>query len=374
MKRLVILFIMVMVSLSISESKHHKFGHQNGHNRFEVDGQYGYFQSSLAPYGEWVDCNFGFAWRPFNVGRHWRPYMNGRWIWTAYGWYWASYEPFGWATFHYGRWQYDDYYGWIWIPDNVWGPAWVEWRYDDSYIGWAPLSPTATFDIRIGITFSRGWVAPVHYWNFVQCRNFTSTRIVDYVQPIERTRRIFNNTRQAATIRSENDRIINRGVDVGIIERRGNVRINQVEVVENNRGSGDKIIRKNSREHIEVFRPNLDNDNRRDAQQPIRKRMDHSQSDQDRVNRDLINRGAYDRQQHRVPSKENNNDERVRGRANRESSRDTWSQQRQQERNNEPKVQRPQLNKETDTRKPERIQERNRERVDKRTTSRGRKP
>jgi len=27
------------------------------------------------------------------------------------------------------------------MPDDVWGPAWVEWRYDDEYIGWAPLRP-----------------------------------------------------------------------------------------------------------------------------------------------------------------------------------------------------------------------------------------
>ncbi|MCX7916289.1 MAG: hypothetical protein N3A53_08330, partial [Verrucomicrobiae bacterium] len=51
-------------------------------------------------------------------------------------------EPFGWAVFHYGRWYYDDYYGWIWIPDRIWGPAWVEWRETETYVGWAPLLPT----------------------------------------------------------------------------------------------------------------------------------------------------------------------------------------------------------------------------------------
>jgi len=30
--------------------------------------------------------------------------------------------------------------GWYWIPMNMWGPAWVNWWWDDMYFGWAPLS------------------------------------------------------------------------------------------------------------------------------------------------------------------------------------------------------------------------------------------
>ena len=30
--------------------------------------------------------------------------------------------------------------GWYWIPMNVWGPAWVNWWWDDFYFGWAPIS------------------------------------------------------------------------------------------------------------------------------------------------------------------------------------------------------------------------------------------
>jgi uncharacterized protein YraI len=36
-----------------------------------------------------------------------RPYTVGRWVFTdRYGWMWASSEPFGWATYHYGRWGF----------------------------------------------------------------------------------------------------------------------------------------------------------------------------------------------------------------------------------------------------------------------------
>ncbi|MFM8785319.1 MAG: DUF6600 domain-containing protein, partial [Phycisphaerales bacterium] len=37
------------------------------------------------------------------------------------GLYWHSYEPFGWAVYHYGRWAWWDPRGWVWIPDKTWG-------------------------------------------------------------------------------------------------------------------------------------------------------------------------------------------------------------------------------------------------------------
>src|SRR5258708_6095602 len=43
--------------------------------------------------------------------------------------------------FHYGRWIREPRFGWLWVPDLTWGPAWVCWRHaeTDGYIGWAPL-------------------------------------------------------------------------------------------------------------------------------------------------------------------------------------------------------------------------------------------
>jgi hypothetical protein len=62
-----------------------------------------------------------------------------------------SEEPFGWATFHYGRWTRLRNIGWIWVPGDEWAPAWVSWRKSNDYIGWAPLPPEARFDRRRGI-------------------------------------------------------------------------------------------------------------------------------------------------------------------------------------------------------------------------------
>ncbi len=258
MKRLLILIAMSVTLVGMTPAKH----------RPRPDVSFGIFYSSLSPYGEWIDCNLGYVWRPFHVSHGWRPYLAGRWVWTSYGWYWSSYEPFGWATFHYGRWYYDDYYGWIWTPDETWGPAWVEWRYNDDYIGWAPLPPNAFYDVNVGIRFSNNWIAPHHYWNFVPYHRFTAERVVEYVQPVNRNPRIFGNTRGVVNIRTTDDRVINPGVDVRMIERRGNVRINTVDVVERSRSDGDKLLRDGNHERLEIYRPRLDGGTREDIRRP----------------------------------------------------------------------------------------------------------
>ena len=88
----------------------------------------GFFYDSLTPYGQWVvNANFGTFWRPARVSASWRPYWDGRWVYTDYGWTFLSDEPWGWATYHYGRWYYRGAWGWVWYPDPVWAPAWVVW-------------------------------------------------------------------------------------------------------------------------------------------------------------------------------------------------------------------------------------------------------
>jgi hypothetical protein len=259
MKRLILAGLMLTGVIATGDARH------LGYKQSGVAISAGYvsggiaatFNAPLTPYGEWIDCNYGNVWRPYSVGAHWRPYMNGRWVWTSYGWYWTSYEPYGWAVYHYGRWTYDDYYGWIWIPDDVWGPAWVEWRYDDDYIGWAPLTPYATFDVSFGVTLNHGWVAPVHYWNFVPCGNFTATRVDAYIQPVEQTRRFFGSTRVVPSIRTEQNRVVNRGVDPAFVERKSGSRVKVVDVVESNRGTGERVVRGPNTERIEVYRPDI---------------------------------------------------------------------------------------------------------------------
>ena len=85
-----------------------------------------FFYDQLSPYGQWIDNpEFGYVWIP-DAGPGFVPYATeGNWVLTGFGWTWVSGYPWGWATFHYGRWYFDNYYGWIWIPGDEWAPAWV---------------------------------------------------------------------------------------------------------------------------------------------------------------------------------------------------------------------------------------------------------
>lgn len=120
------------------------------------DQNISYFYSSLAPYGSWISVDGNWCWRPTAAMTEvrWRPYCHrGHWVYTDWGWTWYSDYSWGWAPFHYGRWEMHAGYGWIWHPDNVWGPAWVHWRTNESDYGWAPLPPRAQFEAGIGFSF-----------------------------------------------------------------------------------------------------------------------------------------------------------------------------------------------------------------------------
>ena len=224
---------------------------------------FNYFYYSLAPYGEWIQIdNNLIVWKPEMVGMRWSPYSVGRWVWTDYGWYWDSYEPFGWATYHYGRWIYDDYYGWVWVPGYRWAPAWVEWRYDDYYIGWAPLPPYASFDIHIGIHFSFGWRASFNYWHFVPYNNFYNVNVVNYFISYDRVRSIFPRTRYRTNYIYRDGRIVNYGVDRNYVQRRSGVRIRKARL---RITSANSAVRNGGRSRgnvVTVFRPDKEELNR----------------------------------------------------------------------------------------------------------------
>jgi hypothetical protein len=128
------------------------------------------FYDELSPYGQWIqDPQYGYVWRPDVDQEEFRPYYtNGRWAMTEYGNTWVSNYDWGWAPFHYGRWVYNRYNNWVWIPDTVWGPAWVSWRSGGGYYGWAPLGPSISIGINIG---RGGYRIPDMCWNFIPYDN-----------------------------------------------------------------------------------------------------------------------------------------------------------------------------------------------------------
>lgn len=192
------------------------------------NGGYGYFYSSLAPYGSWIELETGLTvWHPRGVRTDWSPYRYGQWAWTNDGWYWDSYEPFGYIVYHYGRWYYDDYYGWIWVPDDVWGPSWVEWRYNNDYIGWAPLPPYASFSVNLGLHFSINFVTPYRHWHFIRYRYICEPNVYRHFAGHRHVHGIFLKTKYKTNYIYKGGRVINRGVDVSYIRNKSGTRIRE---------------------------------------------------------------------------------------------------------------------------------------------------
>lgn len=171
------------------------------------------FHDGLSQYGSWtVSAHFGNVWLPRQVNTQWRPYSVGYWVYTDAGWTWVSDEPWGWATYHYGRWVFDPALGWVWVPDTVWGPAWVVWRHGPDYTGWAPLPP--------GIAVSGVIDPPMASFAFVFVRTqyIVDPHLVTYIEPAARNVTFVRFTTNATYYSVSGGVVVNRGVQVETIE------------------------------------------------------------------------------------------------------------------------------------------------------------
>jgi len=244
-----------------------------------------FFYESLSPYGSWISVDDDYYWQPSVVvtDRSWRPYWNnGNWVYTDYGWTWQSSYSWGWAPFHYGRWTNHPRHGWCWRPGTEWAPAWVHWRSNDQYTGWAPLPPEARYEAGIGFSYRGKNVSlDFHFglgerdYGFVPVRNFCDSdfhRHGSYYR--DRNYRgdyrggdvvnIYNNTTIVNNYyRYDRDRIINNGPGYDSIRRATNKEIKQVRLTDANYRSGDPIraTRLNDDNTLQMYRPTI----RRDA-------------------------------------------------------------------------------------------------------------
>jgi len=111
-----------------------------------------YGANDLNGYGSWVNLNsYGNVWQPsptaIGLYANWSPYRYGAWRWIApFGWTWVNDEPWGWATYHYGRWFYNSG-NWYWSPYSYyrpvrswWFPALVAFNSFNNNVYWYPLS------------------------------------------------------------------------------------------------------------------------------------------------------------------------------------------------------------------------------------------
>ena len=188
------------------------------------------FYEPLTPHGEWVVVgSYGRCWRPRRIEAGWRPYCNGSWQRTDAGWYWVSVEPWAWATYHYGRWDFTDEYGWYWVPRTQWAPAWVSWHEGGGYIGWAPLQPFVTISVSGYVGFDQARISPRAYV-FVEQRRFLepirpTTVVVNNTTIINKTV-IINNTKMV------NNTVINEGPATAVVEKASGRKVQAVPVRE----------------------------------------------------------------------------------------------------------------------------------------------
>lgn len=126
----------------------------------------------LDGYGQWFERDpYGWVWRPTAI-IDWQPFTRGHWIWSQYGWMWVDYDPWGWATSHYGYWYNDFTLGWVWVPDYTWSPVQCDWMEYGDYIGWCPVSPP-------GVSLKEPWEGS-KAWVWVPTRKFKSNDVVEY--------------------------------------------------------------------------------------------------------------------------------------------------------------------------------------------------
>ena len=197
-----------------------------------------FFYNNLSG-GNWIEvADYGYGWQPdvAVTDPNWRPYADGYWAYTDEGWTWVSYEDFGWATYHYGRWARLADTGWLWFPgsDLDWGPAWVSWRTGGDYVGWAPLPPRGPgivyegqpIGARVDIEFDIG----PEYYNFIDVRFIGEPVLRDRIYAASQNVTYINNTVNVTNISVQNNVVYNYGPDYNVLSARSSRPIQRLNI------------------------------------------------------------------------------------------------------------------------------------------------
>ena len=216
-------------------------------NAQQVNVNLSVFQNSLSPYGRWVNRgNYGQVWVSNTPG--FVPYQTGgHWAYTDYGWTWVSDYDWGWAPFHYGRWAYEPGIGWYWVPGYDWAPAWVAWRNNNSYYGWAPLSPGLSISVGTGY----GNQIPYDRWVFAPHQYINSPYVSRYYVSRAQNVTIIRNTTVINNVNVRNNVNYVSGPRREDVERINHAKI-QTYTVANSARPGRTVINNNT---VNVYRP-----------------------------------------------------------------------------------------------------------------------
>jgi len=193
----------------------------------DVEVNFDFFYNNVSG-GSWIEVgDYGYCWQPDVAvsNTSWRPYTDGYWAYTDLGWTWVSYEDFGWATYHYGRWVRLADQGWVWAPGRdselEWGPAWVSWRTGGDYIGWAPLPPevTVTEGGFIGGRIDADFDIGPAYYNFVELRYIGEPVLRERIFEPSRNVTYIQQTVNVTNITYKNKVVYNYGPDVNVVNK-----------------------------------------------------------------------------------------------------------------------------------------------------------
>ncbi len=110
-------------------------------------------------------------------------------------------------------------YGWVWVPGNVWAPAWVSWRTANSYVGWAPLPPGVSLNVLSQLAFN-GHPVPYGFdfglapsaYTFVRTSRFLNTNLPRHVLPSGRAATLIAASTVVNNYGIVNKKIVNEGV------------------------------------------------------------------------------------------------------------------------------------------------------------------
>jgi len=139
--------------------------------------------------------------------------------------------------------------GWLWVPGRVWAPAWVDWRQNDTYLGWAPLPPSAYI---IDNTIN---VPPIDddRYVIVEKRYFVQPQIYKYMYKENKNKIMIKEMSKTNGIMIINKTVINKGPEVTDIEKYWG---NKIEVVNVNRVKVKNDVKYSDKEYY-VYTPNF---------------------------------------------------------------------------------------------------------------------
>jgi hypothetical protein len=168
----------------------------------------------------------------------------------------VSYEPWGWATYHYGRWAYDPHYGWLWVPGSVWAPSWVAWHQGNGWVGWAPLPPDAHWDVAVGLKYRHVDRIPPGQWCFVEQRHLSHSKLKTKIVSVARNKTLFKQTQDGTRYSVRGGMPVNEGLEVAAVERTTDRKVPRLKVADAGApqsGRGERV----ASGKVEYYRPDV---------------------------------------------------------------------------------------------------------------------